>query len=575
MMISSCDQTQTPHSSEASFHLPQTVGAQQYYTDSDDGEHKVPPMGVDDVNLWTTAVPETTEVEICIQEWQERIHRREPLESEDLTEDTDEEEQDSSVPDIPVKTSTFAQGAAIFRYMASTALLAFCTFLVGVVVFSKQTNATSNFNIPPAVAFSWLCLVIMWLSLLEGGLNCMVGLQQISKNLYADSHDWASRATALAHKGNNIERFIVGRQFLDLTCIFTINFLATPIKGATVYGLPTIVCDIFLNSGLSVILVTIVFAQLTSQINCAHSMLDFINNRAMYLSTLLALGVEKSGLLHSVYLIQMGFAKMAGMRIETNEQQRSLSQKVLFWGRVVLSMSILLFSIVVMLVAMFQGKTRMWSAVPPAASLFMLIALILFMGLLDGLQVAFFAVLHLPEKEIKNHKVAWKNCKFVFSGQNLQTFLVGRQIFQTTVQFFIARLSTVKMDSGDDTLMNVPSGVQRLFNTGILGSIFATIIASLIWRVTASCFPFLFLSNPLSHCFIRICIFVEKTGVCWSAWLVAAVHRKVAGLKLDETYTGKRDCVAFGESDSCEEDDFETVTEGGSPRGSLQGSDSD
>jgi len=31
---------------------------------------------------------------------------------------------------------------------------------------------------------------------------------------------------------------------------------------------------------------------------------------------------------------------------------------------------------------------------------------------------------------------------------------------------------------------------------------------------------------------------VENSGICYSAWIVAALHKKVAGYKLDKTYIG-------------------------------------
>ncbi|GKY98118.1 hypothetical protein MPSEU_000769600 [Mayamaea pseudoterrestris] len=516
--------------SDEHFHLP----GLSVRLSSNDRENQVMLLGEEDANLWTTAIPE---VEVHLAHWEQAsTHTREPSIGDTTIQSDDPSEAPKKSSDKPCRLT---QVIAFLKYFYSTALLCFCVVLVASVIFSRQSNATSTFNLHPAIAFCLFLFFIMWLSLLEGGLNCMIGLQQTDKHQYAASHVWTSKCTKLAHAGDNIERFIVGRQFLDLSCIFMLNFLATSVKGSSVLGLPTIVNDIFLNTGLAVILVVIVLGQLTSQINCAHSMLDFVNNRTMYLSTIAALAIEKSGLLHSVYLIQIGFAKVTGRSIRTHETPRSLGRKLLFWGRVALSTCVLSFSIVVMLTAMFQGKTRMWTGLPPAAGLIMLILLILFVGLLDGLQVAFFAVLHVPEKEIREQGVAWKNCKFIFSGRNLQTFLVGRQIFQTLCQFFIARLSTVKVAPGEDNLFGVPDGVQQFFNTGILGSIFATIIASLIWRVTASCFPFLFLSNPLSYCFLRFCILVESSGVCWSAWLVAAVHRRVAGLQLDESYIGE------------------------------------
>merc|ERR1719491_2627584 len=145
---------------------------------------------------------------------------------------------------------------------------------------------------------------------MEGGLNCMVGLQPIPHSSYRKTHPKTYLSTSLSHNGQNIERFIVGRQYLDLMIVFITSFMVSTVDDASVLGLPKIVNDIFLGSDLAVILCTIVFGQLIAQINCAHSMLDFINNWGMVVSTYIALCVEASGILHAVYFVQIIFTKI-------------------------------------------------------------------------------------------------------------------------------------------------------------------------------------------------------------------------------------------------------------------------
>merc|ERR1719491_2484072 len=153
---------------------------------------------------------------------------------------------------------------------------------------------------------------------MEGGLNCMVGLQPIPHSAYQHTHPKTYLSTKICHRNENIERFIVGRQYLDLMIVFITSFMVSTIDDASVFGLPKIVNDIFLGSDLAVILCTIVFGQLIAQINCAHSMLDFINNWGMVLSTYIALCVEASGILHAVYFVQIIFTKIVENKQNTN-----------------------------------------------------------------------------------------------------------------------------------------------------------------------------------------------------------------------------------------------------------------
>jgi len=48
-------------------------------------------------------------------------------------------------------------------------------------------------------------------------------------------------------------------------------------------------------------------------------MLDFMNNYFMLMTTYISIGIEFSGLLHAVYLVQFAFSKLSGHAIESKE----------------------------------------------------------------------------------------------------------------------------------------------------------------------------------------------------------------------------------------------------------------
>jgi hypothetical protein len=84
--------------------------------------------------------------------------------------------------------------------------------------------------------------------------------------------------------------------------------------------------------------------------------------------------------------------------------------------------------------------------------------------------------------------------------------------------FFIARVTSldVDVDAGEETLWGVSAALQKFFNTGQLGAIITTIVASIAWQLVASAFPIAFLSNPFTYIFLRICLLLEAT-VCSGA----------------------------------------------------------
>eukprot|EP00977_Amphora_coffeiformis_P003343 scaffold620_cov169-Amphora_coffeaeformis.AAC.13 len=372
---------------------------------------------------------------------------------------------------------------------------------------------------------------------MEGGQGCLVGLQPIDQKLYAGTHPLTFRCTNLVHDGDNMRRFIVGRQFLVVLVVFGINLCGSAISGANVLDLPNLMNEIFLGTGVALMLTTIMLGQLTAQVSSLNCLLDFVNNWGMLFTTYISLAIEKSGLLHCVYLVQILFSRLTGKPFDFGDGSQGPGSKFFFWARVMMSLAILCFAFAVTLAALFEGKTAMWD-VPEYVSVIIFFSLMCVVGLMEGMQIALFAIVNLPEDELKSYTIAYTNCKLVFSGTNFQAFLIGRQICVTICMFIVARITTISVDIQDDesTIFGVPTALQEFFNTGLLGAIITTVVASLAWRVVASSCPLVFMSNPVVYLIIRLCLMLEASGVCSAAWMLAAIHKRVAAFKPDDEY---------------------------------------
>ena len=196
--------------------------------------------------------------------------------------------------------------------MGSFLLVQIGTASVMSAIFTQQTSATSDMGIPTYVAFAIFWFLICWLAMMEGGQGCLVGLQPVDMDRYAQSHPRTWMNTKLAHKGDNMERFIVGRQFLVVLVVFVTNMMASAVDGASALGLPTVLNEVFLSTGVGIMMTTIMIGQLTAQINAANCMLDFINNYFMLFTVYFSLAIEASGLLHCVYLVNYLFSVVTG-----------------------------------------------------------------------------------------------------------------------------------------------------------------------------------------------------------------------------------------------------------------------
>ena len=162
-------------------------------------------------------------------------------------------------------------------------------------------------------------------------------------------------------------------------------------------------------------------------------------------------------------------------------------------------------------------------------------------GLLEGMQIAFFTVSKLPKSERGDSSLALKTCDCLFrnSGKNLPGFMCGRQMTVTLCFFVIARVTTINVEIGvDDNIFGVSDWVQAMFNLGFMGALTTTILGSIAWQLVASSFPIAFLSNPVVYIFLQAALFLEATGICSAAWLFAVIQRKAMGYQMDEVYVG-------------------------------------
>jgi hypothetical protein len=109
----------------------------------------------------------------------------------------------------------------------------------------------------------------------QGGQGAIVGLAPVNHDLYKESHPKTHKVTVVAHKGDNLDRYLLGRQFMVILIVFTINLAGETHGHAELWGLPSWIVSIFLSGAVAMILFTNMVGQLNSEINACHCMLDY------------------------------------------------------------------------------------------------------------------------------------------------------------------------------------------------------------------------------------------------------------------------------------------------------------
>lgn len=159
------------------------------------------------------------------------------------------------------------------KCLASMAFLVSCIYVCTAAIITRQTVGTELYS--DAGLFGYITvfwILILWLAEMEGSQSCLVGLQPVPKELFQMSHPLAYKSTLLAHWGDNMERFIVGRQFLIVFVVFVTNSMAAPKPIVSVWGLNDRITHLLLDSGIAVTANAVMLGQV-AQINAASCML--------------------------------------------------------------------------------------------------------------------------------------------------------------------------------------------------------------------------------------------------------------------------------------------------------------
>merc|ERR1712032_853026 len=231
----------------------------------------------------------------------------------------------------------------------------------------------------------------------------------------------------------------------------------------------------------------------------------------------------------------------AGKPVHSNEPPKEGATLIFYWGRIAWSCAILGFALAVTIEALFQGNTSLWDGVPEIIGLVLFFVLMCCVGLLEGMQIAFFAVSKLPKSERGSSPMALRTCECPFKngGKNLPGFMCGRQMTVTLCFFVIARVTTINIKIGEEpNIFGVSDPIQGMFNLGFMGAITTTILGSIAWQLVAGAFPIGFLSNPIVYIFLIAALFLEATGICAAAWFFAYLQKKVMKFQFDEVYVG-------------------------------------
>lgn len=437
-------------------------------------------------------------------------------------------------------------------YYWSTALLIFALSVVLYGIGMQWNNPPwEQKDSHPALEIFLFLLIMWWIALLEGCQISIVGLQVVNVEDYKDEYPRSWRSSRLVHQGPNVERFLVGRQFL---LIFN-GFLASKIAGAKRtddfymgdWTWSSEATDFFWSNSVLLMIVIVAPGQLVTQLLACDKMLGFFElvHGAYYTVVLPCLFVESLGLTHMSYLLKDVLCKVAGIDESEADPEKKMNKNFFFYFRCFYSTAIVIFSAVLIGKGLYYGQTGAnkgvgWENLPGWAAVLIALLFLFIMACAEGLQVSALALAKTRTSTFKRTRpLAYRTTQILYAGRNMQAFMVGRQFFVAMMMVLLAKVTSY---AGKDGVLEGRTdddwGLGKGFNegalqTGFLGALFVCNVAQLASQVTASIFPIALINNRVLNWLLQIMLLTEASGIVNSCWPIAWAVDSLAGLRKD------------------------------------------
>jgi hypothetical protein len=327
------------------------------------------------------------------------------------------------------------------RIVFSLCLLVWSITLVMTLIATGNTRVARDLHPAAAGCILWACII--WMSMVEGGQASMVGLPPIDREFYSESHPKTYKMTGWGHKGNNLDRYLLGRQFLVVCVNYTISLCGAPLANSQVFGLPNWLNSLFLDPGLCMVLMNVMIGQLTAQVNASHCMQE--------LNSLVSCTLRTWSVCCATISLERPWYP-SNLLVTPS--------KTLLSGVVVFGLWVSLDGL-----SLSLWKLSSRDRLPCGLEFLRLLGLSssFYLGLLEAMQIALFTVAKMPKSERGDAPLALQVCECVFGrgGKNLPGFMMGRQMTVTFCFFSIARVTTIQLDEGEGNIFGVADWVQK------------------------------------------------------------------------------------------------------------------
>lgn len=326
--------------------------------------------------------------------------------------------------------------------------------------------------------------------------------------------------------GNNVDKFLVGRQFFTIF-VMTLIAQVTTFPGLSKLGVPEVLWFIFVQTGFPAALVVTTVGSLQPQLLAAKDPWKFLDLYGTNAVMALCYGLELTGicthfawLLINLFKSTVFLTEFKNKEVEVAGENKTV--KFIVEGmKYIVSTCVVLTYFVLLMWGIWTNQAVL--PVPGVVAFILFVLAGTFLAHLEGLQVAILvAEGRDPEPYAATHPRGYKLMKIALTEKNVRRFLIGRQFLVIFVVFLINQCTIFP----DISHLGINGTVWFIFVS--LG--FPTAINILCWcqlptQILANNDPYMFMDRYGPTFTLWVCLIVEMSGLAHFSWVVSAISR--------------------------------------------------
>lgn len=378
--------------------------------------------------------------------------------------------------------------------------------------------------VPSVAHFLIFCFCMTLVAYLEGLQVAILAVEHDDCEVFKESHPRAYKIMHSVKQGNNVERFLVGRQFFTIF-VMTLIAQVTTFPAISQLGINPVVWFIFIQTGLPGAIVVTTIGSLQPQLLAAKDPWKFMDLWGSVSVLYLCYGLEETGICtHFAYMminILRATVFRSDIPVRPHSRGDTLYGQVLDMFKYLLSFCVLGMYITYIMFGIWTGEAVLPVHVVGVFIIFCLAGI--FLAHLEGLQVAILLAEPKDLEEFKDpYPRGYKLMKRATHEKNVRRFLIGRQFFVIFVVFLINQCTIFP----DISHFGVNSVVWFIFfQLGFPTALVVLCFFQLPCQLLGNHDPFMFMNRYGAGFTLDVCLYTEITGLAHFSWVVSAFSR--------------------------------------------------